>query len=424
VLAVAAPKPVRGFAPPPAARQAVAPAPAMTPLALPEAPRLEAELKTKPLDLAVAAARPVRPFIPPAEYRVDAAPSAALSLPEAPRLAASTANVTLPVAAPASGPRRAFSVPVSTARPQALDPAGPAAPELAPNIPISAGQPRIPRGFTPPPVRPQAAGGGTPAAIAEAPLLPNASPPVPDASATLAIAGLSPIHTPDIPLPPGSHAAGFSAGTKPRSAGGDGVNESASVTVPGLLTHGGAKDNEPTLVSAFAAPTSRQSLLAALHGSIPPAPALPNGTPHAARVSAAPDPRLAGRYIYTLAIQMPNITSYSGSWIVWFAERQPQHGGPPGEMRPPIALRKVDPKYIQAAAEERVEGTVRLAAVIRKSGRVESVELLHHLDERLDRSAEEALAKWEFEPALRDGAPVDVDAVFEIPFRLAPKPKR
>ena len=35
--------------------------------------------------------------------------------------------------------------------------------------------------------------------------------------------------------------------------------------------------------------------------------------------------------------------------------------------------------------------------------------------------AMEALAKWRFEPATRDGAPVEVDAVFEIPFRLAPK---
>ena len=36
-------------------------------------------------------------------------------------------------------------------------------------------------------------------------------------------------------------------------------------------------------------------------------------------------------------------------------------------------------------------------------------------------TAAEALAKWQFEPALRDGIPMDVDAVFEIPFRLAPR---
>ena len=71
-----------------------------------------------------------------------------------------------------------------------------------------------------------------------------------------------------------------------------------------------------------------------------------------------------------------------------------------------------------------MEGTVRLFAVIRKDGRVDSVALLRRLDDRLDRSAGEALAKWEFTPALRNGLPVEVDAVFEIPFRLRPRPSK
>jgi TonB family protein len=416
VLAVAAPKPVRRFAPPPVAPATVPSAPA-----LPEAPHLVAELKAKPLDLAAPAAHPVRPFTPPDEPRPVTALPAPLTLPDAPRLSASTPATTLPLAAPVTGPRRAFSAPAMPARQPIAEPAGPAAPDLAPAAAVSS-ELRIPRGFTPPPLRTPER--GTPASAIEAPPLPSAST-TPDATATLAIVGLNPANTPDIPPPPGSHAAGFSAGLKPRSADTDGgANESAQVTVPGLLTRGGASDIQSTLASVFSPPTSRQNLLEAMHLSVPAAPAPAGGTPGAARVSSAPDGRLSGRYIYTLAIQMPNVTSYSGSWMVWFAEHQQEPGGPPREMRPPVALRKVDPKYIQAAVEERVEGTVRLAAVIRKSGHVESVELLHHLDERLDRSAAEALAKWEFEPAMRDGAPVDIDAVFEIPFRLAPKPKR
>ena len=65
-----------------------------------------------------------------------------------------------------------------------------------------------------------------------------------------------------------------------------------------------------------------------------------------------------------------------------------------------------------------------MAAMIRRDGHVEQIKLLHHLDDRLDRTAEEALAKWEFAPAARNGVPVDVDAVFEIPFHLAPRPTR
>ncbi len=64
---------------------------------------------------------------------------------------------------------------------------------------------------------------------------------------------------------------------------------------------------------------------------------------------------------------------------------------------------------------------MRLFGVIRKDGHVGGIALVHQLDERLDRSAQEALAKWEFVPAQRDGTPVDVDAIFEIPFHLAPR---
>jgi len=51
-------------------------------------------------------------------------------------------------------------------------------------------------------------------------------------------------------------------------------------------------------------------------------------------------------------------------------------------------------------------------------------ESLQHLDDRLDFAATQALQKWEFQPAKRDGRTVDVDAIFEIPFRLEPIPTR
>jgi TonB family protein len=140
-----------------------------------------------------------------------------------------------------------------------------------------------------------------------------------------------------------------------------------------------------------------------------------------ARVTEAPDARLRGRVVYSVAIQMPNVTSFSGSWLVWFAERSPRTGGQVMSMKAPVPLRKVDPKYVAAAVADRVEGSVRLFAVIRRDGSVDGITLLHHLDDRLDATAQEALAKWQFTPALRDGVPVEVDAVFEIPFHLAPR---
>jgi TonB family protein len=141
------------------------------------------------------------------------------------------------------------------------------------------------------------------------------------------------------------------------------------------------------------------------------------------RVADSPDPRFNGRAVYAMAIQMPNVTSFSGSWLVWFAESEPLPGVPVRPMRHPEVVRKVDPKYVASAAADGVEGVVRLFGVIRKDGHVAGISMLHQLDDRLDRSAQEALSKWEFTPALRDGVPVDVDAIFEIPFHLAPRPK-
>jgi TonB family protein len=164
-------------------------------------------------------------------------------------------------------------------------------------------------------------------------------------------------------------------------------------------------------------PLTRDGIAAELRasrGTAEPAAVAP------ARAVRAPDPRLNGRAVYAISIQMPNVTSFSGSWMVWFAEHRPL-GGAPGRMQSPVALRKVDPKYFRDAIHERLEGTVRLFGVIRKDGQVDAIEILHGVDGRLDRSAAEALAKWQFEPAKRDGVAVDVDAIFEVPFRLAPK---
>ena len=259
-------------------------------------------------------------------------------------------------------------------------------------------------------------------------------PPMPDAPElpadagsspiSLAIVGLNPNSSAAPPLPEGARDAQFAAGPELRPDGGTGGSANgATLTVPGLLVRNASPDAGPTLAARAAAPTSTGNLRAALHSSLPEPAATTEVHPAATRVAVAPDPMLEGRAVYAMTVQMPNVTSYSGSWLIWFAEREP-HFGPSIGMSAPIPLRKVDPKYYQSAMADRVEGRVRLAAVIRKDGHVDSVRLLKHLDDRLDQSAQEAIDKWEFQPALRSGQPVEVDAVIEIPFRLAPKVAR
>ena len=255
-------------------------------------------------------------------------------------------------------------------------------------------------------------------ALPDAPAIAATANPTPAVS--MAIVGLNPSTLAPAPPPEGSRNATFAAGPEPRTTGGTDIPaDSATLTLPGLFVHDGAPDSK-TAVVARASPTSEANLRAAVRSSLPAA-SIPDSHPAALRVTSPPDPLLSGRDTYAIAVQMPNVTSFSGSWMIWFAERET---GARGLLTPPVPIRKVDPKYYPAAMAERVEGIVRLAGVIRKTGSVDSVILLRHLDERLDQSAQEALEKWGFEPAQRDGQPVDVDAIFEVPFRLAPLPKR
>ncbi len=240
------------------------------------------------------------------------------------------------------------------------------------------------------------------------------------ADLNIAVVGLNPSEANAVPK--GSRATEFSAGPVVRPDGGAGAS-GKGVAVPDLYVSGGGTAATPTLMARLnAAPTSPEALRG-MSKYAGPAAAEPvaASAPRigATRVSSAPTSRFDGREVYTLAIQMPNITSYVGSWLMWYSGR----GGGVGPVVAPVPHRKVDPKYIAQAAEERVEGKVQLLCVINREGHVEHVELVRGIDERLNRTAMEALAKWEFSPALRGGEPVDVDVFVEIPFKLAPRLK-
>jgi TonB family protein len=68
---------------------------------------------------------------------------------------------------------------------------------------------------------------------------------------------------------------------------------------------------------------------------------------------------------------------------------------------------------------ENVAGTVILYAVIHSDGTIGNVKVLRSVDDRLDRFASDAISQWKFDPATKNGAPVDVEATFQIPFRPA-----
>jgi TonB family protein len=125
----------------------------------------------------------------------------------------------------------------------------------------------------------------------------------------------------------------------------------------------------------------------------------------------------AGKRFYSLVLNMPNLTSASGSWVVRFAELNPTPVR--GDLTAPVATGKVDPAYPAELMRDGVQGTVVLYAVIRSDGSVGEVRVLRGFNTRLDENARIALSRWHFRPATKNGSAVDLEAVVQIPFRAS-----
>jgi TonB family protein len=122
--------------------------------------------------------------------------------------------------------------------------------------------------------------------------------------------------------------------------------------------------------------------------------------------------------VYSMNVNMPNLNSVTGSWIVHFSElRSPGTVPTSGELSAPVPMRKVDPKYPQDMIKDHVEGEVILYGVIRPDGSVDSIQLAHGIDPQLDANAMEAFRQWKFQPATKGGQPVALEAIVHIPFR-------
>ncbi|PYU44299.1 MAG: hypothetical protein DMG53_16735 [Acidobacteria bacterium] len=134
---------------------------------------------------------------------------------------------------------------------------------------------------------------------------------------------------------------------------------------------------------------------------------------------ALPEQIFASKKIYKMLVNMPNLNSATGSWILNFSELRVNSESPrltSSGVSAPAPLRKIDPKYPPTLIKERVEGEVVLYAVIRRDGSVDSIQLVRGIDEQLDANAMEALSQWKFRPAMKQGTPVDLEAIVHIPF--------
>jgi hypothetical protein len=130
--------------------------------------------------------------------------------------------------------------------------------------------------------------------------------------------------------------------------------------------------------------------------------------------------RFRGRNVYSMVIPIENLPEYTSDWIIWFSQHEASGAGEALNVRAPLPLRKfesVEPVPPGARTEVRVQ----LAGVITKEGKMEVRALLKNLTPAQESAVLRDVQSWEFKPAMRDGAPVDIDVVLEIPFSLPPQ---
>jgi TonB family protein len=257
-----------------------------------------------------------------------------------------------------------------------------------------------------------------------APVAPPPTIPAGNLSARVSI-------SPDGPQPgsPSGTPSGNGAGGANAGGGGHGPE--------GIFISGGNNANAGPISGPGIGPTSRGAGYPQPSQPVPRGRTAPEGSKSLSadaegaalatpKLGLAPQDVLGSKRVYTLHVNMPNLTSASGSWVLNFAElNESELGGtikpePPeqaSDLAGPIPLRKVDPKYPPELRASHVDGEVVLYAIIRKDGSVDSIQLVHSVDPHLDANAMEALTQWKFRPAEKHGEPIDLEAVVHIPFR-------
>jgi TonB family protein len=89
-----------------------------------------------------------------------------------------------------------------------------------------------------------------------------------------------------------------------------------------------------------------------------------------------------------------------------------------GGVSAPRALNTPDPDYSEEARKAKYQGTVVLWLIVDPGGRPRDVKVARSLGMGLDQKAIEAVRRWTFEPAMKDGKPVAVQINVEVNFRL------
>lgn len=245
--------------------------------------------------------------------------------------------------------------------------------------------------------------------------LPRKAPEAPvarigNARADIAVASLHPAPDANTPLPTGERPARFSkAPAVGPAASGD---PNGTLSVPDLTVRKPKPEPDPPPPSV----PRHEVLYAERMRGVPLSTLSVPLRPANRMIPPSVDARFRGRNVYIIVIPIEHMAAYGGDWIMWFADRESKPGETP-VVRAPVPFRKLEvvdqnPPATSSGAR------IQFAATLGKNGKLASVTLLTQGSPATARAVLDDLSAWEFRPASRDGVPVDVDVVLEIPFRL------
>ena len=100
-----------------------------------------------------------------------------------------------------------------------------------------------------------------------------------------------------------------------------------------------------------------------------------------------------------------------------------ERSGPPvyqpgGSVTRPVVLYREEPDYSDEARKARLQGVVTIYIEVNERGLPQNLRILRPLGMGLDEKAIEAVRRWKFEPAMKDGRAVAVQVYVEVNFRL------
>lgn len=219
-----------------------------------------------------------------------------------------------------------------------------------------------------------------------------------------------------IALPEGSRPAQIANAPEPGPVS-SGVSPDSAPKIADLVSRG-APGNAPPAISTAPRPAP-VVVKETVFRSLPRTMAAPL-RPSSRVIPPAVEAQFANRNVYTFVIPDVGLPEYSGDWVLWFAE-DTSTLGEFARISAPVPARKYAPSAdVPLGADTFAGGAIQIAARIDSSGRVSAARVLRGpSSEAFRRRAADELQTWEFEPALRNGSPIAVDVVLELPFRPA-----